>query len=509
MSKTVKKILIAVLTAVLICAALWGGMTLLRNARRGEVNVYSVRDFMTDGSGWMMQTSGSVTADRLQHVYISDTQTVREIYVSEGQEVKKGDKLMAFDTTLGELDLQQAQIALDRQELQLKNDRAALEKLMTAKTTDELNAERAELEEKLLKARQDAGLADETAKPTLPVGDGSRERPICVEWIDGTELSQTALRDILGGMGSAYVLFVRLDGNAYTPYLGMYLSEKDGELGFTFVDDLSVPEQEKTETVESLEAQLTELDELIAMSYTRPELLKKQSEKRRSIADQEIALKIAQVDMRKLRSELEDGVVYCETDGVVKTVRDPNTAYMEGSAVIEVSGGGGYYIDCSLSELALDSVSVGQTVSVNSWMTGMSCEGTVAEISNCPTDNYGWSDGNPNVSYYPMRVFVSEDAELRTDDWVDVSYESSGDESAWYLENMFIRSENGQSFVFVRNEDGMLEQRTVKIGGSLWGSYTEIRGGLTQDDFVAFPYGKDVTDGAQTREATIDELYGW
>ena len=38
--------------------------------------------------------------------------------------------------------------------------------------------------------------------------------------------------------------------------------------------------------------------------------------------------------------------------------------------------------------------------------------------------------------------------------------------------------------------------------------YTQIRGGLTVDDYVAFPYGRDVKPGAATVEATADQLYG-
>jgi len=510
MSKSVKKIIIGVLIAALVCAALWGGMTLLRNARRGEVNVYAIGDFITDGSGWTMQTSGNVTTDKLQHVYLSGTQSVSQILVTEGQEVKKGDKLMTFDTTLGELDLRQAQIALDRQTLQLSSDRAALETLMKAKTIEELNVERAALESKLLAARQEAGLSDETAKPTLPKGDGSADSPFCFEWDEESgELSQSVLRDMLGGRGMAYVLLVSYADNAYSPYLGLRLEDKNGEVSIAFASGLELPEEVKTDSVKALEKELAELDALIATSYTRSELLKKQNEKKRSIAEQEINLRIAQVDMRRLRSELEDGNIYSEIDGVVKVVRDPDTAYMEGSAVIEVSGGGGFYIDCTVSELNLDSVKIGQTVSVNSWMTGTMCEGEVIEISKYPTENYGWSDGNQNVSYYPMKIFVNEDAGLQPDDWVDVSYEGSTGESAWYLDNMFIRSENGANYVFVRGEDGLLEQRFVKLGGSLWGSYTEIKGGLTRDDYIAFPYGKDVMDGAKTREAGYEELYNW
>ena len=42
----------------------------------------------------------------------------------------------------------------------------------------------------------------------------------------------------------------------------------------------------------------------------------------------------------------------------------------------------------------------------------------------------------------------------------------------------------------------------------MWDSYTQIRGGLTQEDYVAFPYGRDVVSGAKTEESTVAVQYG-
>ena len=105
-------------------------------------------------------------------------------------------------------------------------------------------------------------------------------------------------------------------------------------------------------------------------------------------------------------------------------------------------------------------------------------------------------------------MFVDESASLQENEYVDISYQSSGEEGGgFYLENQFIRTENGRSFVYLRNKDGRLEQRTVQTGRDLYGAYTEIRGGISMDDYVAFPYGKDVEDGAKTNESTMDEFY--
>ena len=42
------------------------------------------------------------------------------------------------------------------------------------------------------------------------------------------------------------------------------------------------------------------------------------------------------------------------------------------------------------------------------------------------------------------------------------------------------------------------------------GGYSVIvKGGLSADDLIAFPYGKDVKEGAKTKEVTLDQMYGY
>ena len=60
----------------------------------------------------------------------------------------------------------------------------------------------------------------------------------------------------------------------------------------------------------------------------------------------------------------------------------------------------------------------------------------------------------------------------------------------------------------VQGEDGRLEKRFVTTGKALWGSYMEILGGLTEEDMVAFPYGKNVKVGAVTQKGDMSDLYG-
>ena len=74
---------------------------------------------------------------------------------------------------------------------------------------------------------------------------------------------------------------------------------------------------------------------------------------------------------------------------------------------------------------------------------------------------------------------------------------------------MFIRYEGTRAYVYKRNADGLLEKGYIQTGSDLWGSYTEIRRGLSLDDWIAFPYGKNVKDGAQTQEGSVEKFYGY
>ena len=116
--------------------------------------------------------------------------------------------------------------------------------------------------------------------------------------------------------------------------------------------------------------------------------------------------------------------------------------------------------------------------------------------------------GNPNASYYPFTVFVDEQADLQEGRYVSIMYSTAGSAHGVYLQNPFLRTEQGKTFVYVLGENGRLEKRFVKTGKALWGSYMEILEGLSAEDKVAFPYGKNVRPGVPAVEGDLSKLYG-
>ena len=59
----------------------------------------------------------------------------------------------------------------------------------------------------------------------------------------------------------------------------------------------------------------------------------------------------------------------------------------------------------------------------------------------------------------------------------------------------------GQYYCMIVDENGRLKKQYVVTGKTLYGSAIEIKSGLTEDDYIAFPYGKDVVEGATVIEA--------
>ena len=588
MNKTVKRGLLIAAGVVAACGVVWGGLTLARNAQRGNVNVYAVSDFsMSDYWGDTSQTSGMVTTDEMQKIFLSDTQKVSKVYVEEGQTVKKGDKLLSYDTTLTSLDVERAQIAYEKQVLALETSKKELERLQLAMDQEALQEKMDELQAEIDKKYEESrkGIFDketqpiEAGKPQLLTklsGDGSKEKPLYYDWNSEDALTSENLIKLLPENSGAVVyvvLVIHVDNTTLGDIVnccGLRLEwvnpsggetggetgtggeggQTGGETGDTgdiagqTGDDGQIvpvlpgtgegqPEAPKesvkvfpaklaeapqividgtTDEILALQKELEELQKLFEESYPKEELVKMIRDKIREISEMDVTIKLAAVNLEQVKKEVGSDTVYSELDGTIKAVRDSGSAdFDKTQAVVEVSGGGGYYIEGALSELELDTVSIGETVQVSSWMTGASAEGEIVEISDYPTDNANsWSDGNSNVSYYPFKVFVSEEADLREGDYVEMSYQNStgsADGNTLYLESMFIRTENGKSYVLVRGDHDRLEKRWVQTGRNLWGSYTQIRGGLTVDDFVAFPYGRNVAEGAGTVEATRDQLY--
>lgn len=713
LSVKTKKTVISV-TAGVAAAAILGGVVFGLRGRGEPVGVYPFSMVgMTEFWGDNQESYGPVTTDRIQTVFLSDTQTITGVQVKEGDEVKKGDVLMTYDTTLSELQLERKRLDVEKANLQVREAREELARINQLKPMESVDVEVDLPVESANYGRELSG-AYEIANPDEQY-DGSSPEKAVICWLkDSTPVNNALLRQLyyqammnqianderIPSSGSAeptpeeeskdeellleeetgnadssgqteenengnndenqgddpnetddtenliqqtpeeppepdaFTLFAMrapeslqiycgdvynggivqvtsgdavnltftssvtdwehsnyvtwsLTSNESGPLMGQRngrgytvsgVTSTIGETEYTVkatynveglptLDDIytfklrvvAQPAEEEEErssfytilkiTEGNLEkAPCTTWQGLKVTAYdgggfgfsfcdapsqefffpeetdggfsfpeidygsgmTAAEIAKLCREQEKKIKDLTADAVITQSEYNLMLREFSDGSIRATLDGVVVGLLTEEEARQNKLPMLKVSGGGGFYVRGSVSELEKDKLKIGQEVSINDWNTGMMYTGTVESIGDFPIQDEGWNGmGNPNASYYPFRVFIDGTADLQEGSYVSVTYSAAEAENGIYLENPFLRTDDGEPYVYVRGKNGKLEKRTVTTGKSLWGSYTEIRSGLTADDYIAFPYGKNVKPGAATVESDLSALYGY
>lgn len=593
MKSNIKKIVIGVTSTVLVVAIALGVWYYAANSGGAPISVYEF-DYIGMNEYWgdSRESYGPVTTDGIQTIFLSDTQTVTDIAVSEGDAVKKGDLMLSFDTTLSDLTLERARLEVEKLKLQLENAKKELKNINAMRPMvipsdtpddgeenlgtqlksdflistqskydgsseelalicwirDDKNIDDALLETIRLQAerfvRQNAEkepvlsasapairLDDPTGEVTIPtesqpevtepeatepettepeITEPEATEPEATEpeptEPEATEPEPTEPEDV----NSFYVVFKVTSGNmslgTTTTWQGFYVIRDPDTHTFTFrffdasaLDDYTIADDSRDD--------IPQID--FGSGYTAAQIAELRAAQEKTIRDLEFDIKMAEADYKIKQTEMGDGNIYAEMDGTVVSLLTEEEAKQMQQPILKVSSGGGFYVEGSVSELEREQLEIGQEVTITDWNTGMIYTGAIVSVGDFPKSDSGFYDGNPNASSYPFSVFIDESADLRAGSYVSVSYSLATAQQGIYLENPFIRTEQGRSYVYVRGEDGLLEKRYVRTGKSLWGSYIEIVDGITEEDCIAFPYGKGVKEGAQTQQGEISDLYNY
>ena len=246
----------------------------------------------------------------------------------------------------------------------------------------------------------------------------------------------------------------------------------------------------------------------IINGYTKDELDKAITEKKKEIKTAELDIRGSNLKIQNVEKKLENQTVESILNGVVKKVGDPSKGEVDGEAFLVVESAEGSYVKGLADEYQLQQLQPGSVLTGFTYESGLPVEAEVKEISNFTSSNNMYGYGR-EVSYYPFTAYIKNSDGLKNMEGVSLELPAESENPAGlYISKQFVRNKDGKDFVYVENKDHQLEKRTVQVGKNFYGSMLEIKSGLTEEDNIAFPYGKKVKEGVKVRHATIEELYG-
>ncbi len=132
-----KKIIIGILVAALVVGGTAGGGVYYRQSHQKTVSVVSVDSLAGDYSVDDTTLEGNIVASAVQNISVDKDMIIEKVYVSKGDSVKKDDKLISFDMTLVEMELNIAKLKQQQQEQNLNKAISRLNSLKNGGPIDD------------------------------------------------------------------------------------------------------------------------------------------------------------------------------------------------------------------------------------------------------------------------------------------------------------------------------------------------------------------------------------
>jgi len=496
------------------------------NDNSSPVSVYSVYYFSESSSDYGISSEmyGDILPGSSEN-YTKSESRIAEMYVSEGQAVTPGTALFKYDTSSLEKELWEAESGLALAKLNLQKSEAELARWQTYTPYTPYEPVYVDTETMI------------TRYSTPYSGDGTQANPFVYHCNLSTQVIPAVISDLFATdttLGRVMELVI-YDGKMDADMVPVFTWRIDGT---TNVEEKKAALEELRDTVgiwnigESLQydgsgtiayyeepgfaagaSSGTPLPEAPtyseSQSHTQDEIDQMVASLKREITSQQIDVKQAQLTYEKTASAAQDGIVKTECTGTVTTLADYDSVNT-GETFLSVTSDEGLILQGTVSETDRDKMQPGTEVMVTSYMTGEMSTAVINYLSETPAGNGYSGMGNPNSSYYVFRANVSPDSSFTTNDWVGIEMlsEDTGSDT-FYLQTMFVRRENGSAYV-MKGENGRLVKQYVKTGRTIGSYMTEIVSGLSQDDYIAFPYGRKVKEGAVCDiSENTEELYGY
>ena len=532
------------------------GILQYRKASR-KVDVVQVSTMNMGGNPMESQMSGLVSDPATQTVTPSASQIISAVYVTEGQAVSVGDKLLAYDITSLNYTVELKKIEISTTQLRLEQAKKELQQLQNTKPVErKVTPTPTPTPEPEFKLDTEVGtqvednkvwnylnsitdedteftkdLDEPTPTPTpqtspvptptpTPMPTPTPAVPAVNTYEKGTKVNpyHFAIKSdgfLTGKFIKELIQKAETDGKTFYVSLDVYKDDDKTkglvdswlvsvdrlkEILGTETNDLAKVDL-KTRTVLKVEVPHEDpVPEIEPDGMTASELVRAIHAKESEVREYDIDIRRKQLELSELRTQLADGVVYAKRSGVIKGLKDINNVPTDGTPFLTVAGGTGTEVKGTISELLLTTIQKGTKVSVTSYETGSIYEAVITQIDNFPTNSgEGFYGGNPNVSMYGFTAYIEKGDDLKQGTYLALSIQQENmDTSSIYLSNAFIRDEHGQKYV-MKDVDGKLVKTYIKTGKVYFNMSTEVLSGLADTDYIAFPYGDGAIEGTRTK----------
>lgn len=554
-----KKRLIVISILIVLAAALVVGLWLFWQYREDQktVEVVPVTQISDGYWGDQSSSSGMVISDYVQELYPDTSKVISEIFVQEGDAVRIGTPLLQYDKETLELDVQAKEVAVKKADLNLKNAQTHLKRLQNTRatatprptqqptnrpgntTTPRPTSSTSPTPSTIPPA--DVTLYSRLDLTSVPyAGSGTSEDPYLFLCTSDCVMTPEFLRRLLGfGEASAPVETPAPGDESSdveeeptptpaptpsttlkTPFAAVFeVREGDSNYGKLIsafkLDGTRMSGNFEISSVLTGSNTIGSIANLFGatptpnannynhMGYTASELRNLINEAKEEIQGLQVTRRQAELDLDRAKLQLKNSTVLSTVDGVVHTLIDQEEAAAQAKPFLVVSGESTYYVAGALSESVLGIVKVGDTVTVNDYMNGGTYNAQIVDIKDYPLDSdsnlYYYGGGNPNSSTYEFTAVVENGEGLQSGQYVDIqlTMQNEADQNALYIQNAYIREDDGGSYVMKAGIDNRLKKQYVRTGRSLYGYSLEIKSGLKQEDYVAFPYGPDIKEGVR------------
>ena len=548
-----KRVIISVsIVATLVIG--YFGILQYRKASR-KVDVVQVSTMNMGGNPMESQMSGLVSDPATQTVTPSSSQIISAVYVTEGQAVAVGDKLLAYDITSLNYTVELKKIEISTTQLRLEQAKKELQQLQNTKPIERkvaptptptpepefkldtevgtqvednkvwnylnsLTDEDTEFTKDLDEPTPTPTPTPQTSPVPTPTPTPTLAAPAVNTYEKGTKANpyHFAIKGdgfLTGKFVKELIQKAETDGKTFYVSLDVY---KDDDKTKGLVDSWLVSVDRLKEILGTETNDLAKLDlktrtvlkvqvphedpvpEIEPDGMTASELVRAIHAKESEVREYDIDIRRKQLELSELQTQLADGVVYAKRSGVIKGLKDMNHVPTDGTPFLTVAGGTGTEVKGTISELLLTTIQKGTKVSVTSYETGSIYEAVVTQIDNFPTNSgEGFYGGNPNVSMYGFTAYIEKGDDLKQGTYLALSIQQENmDTSSIYLSNAFIRDEHGQKYV-MKDVDGKLVKTYIKTGKVYFNMSTEVLSGLADTDYIAFPYGDGAIEGTRTK----------